>query len=47
MRVDVYPLKTLVSNPTVKLEYVRYIVVIAEEEMNLYEAMNCKNGVYL
>lgn len=47
LSVEVFPLKLLVSKPQVTFEYVNYTSYLAEEEMGLYDAINCHNGTYL
>lgn len=44
--VEVFPLLPSTSS-LVPLEYVNYTAYLAEEEMQLYDAMNCHNGNYL
>lgn len=37
----------IVEKPKVSFTSVEYSAYLAEEEMNLYDAMNCNNGKYL
>ena len=47
LKVEVFPLKQLADKPTVTLTNVDYTAYLAEEEMNLYDAINCNHGTYL
>jgi hypothetical protein len=47
LTVEVFPLKKIIEKPKVSMKNVEYSAFLAEEEMNLYDAMNCNNGAYL
>ena len=47
LTVEIFPLKKIAEKPKVSLTSVSYTAFIAEEEMNLFDAMNCNNGQYL
>lgn len=40
-------MKKVADKPAVSLTNVEYTVFLAEEEMNLYDAINCNHGTYL
>jgi hypothetical protein len=47
LRVTVFPLSRSTTNEIfVEFPELTYTVYLAAEEMNLYEAINCENGVY-
>ena len=47
LKVEVFPPKKITKDPKIKLSNINYKVFLAEEQSNLYNAMNCNNGVYL
>lgn len=47
LQINVFPLKKLSEKPRPVLSEVEYTAFLAEEEVNLYNAMNCFDGTYL